>query len=171
MKNTNLIIRHETKKDINTITHVTVAAFMHLEISSQTEHYIVHALRRAGALSLSLVAEMDDQIVGHLAFSPVSIADGSTGWYGLGPISVLPGFQKQGVGTALIREGIGQLKQKGAQGCALVGDPEYYRRHGFKNNPGLVYEGIPPEFFMVLPLGNTLHRGRVTFHEGFQATR
>lgn len=163
-------IRPETAEDIDAITHVTVAAFMHLAISNQTEHYIVHALRRAGALVLSLVAEMDGQVAGHAAFSAVAISNGDSGWVGLGPISVLPQHQRQGIGSALIREGLSQLKQMGKMGCALVGDPGYYKRHGFGNIPELIHDGVPPEVFMALPLGGAVPRGYVTFHEGFQAT-
>jgi len=94
-----VIIRNETASDVVVFTHVTVAAFMTLKISNPTEHYIVHALLDAGALALSLVAEMDGEVVGHVAFSPVSTSDCTTGWYCLGPVSVLPLFQGQGIGS------------------------------------------------------------------------
>lgn len=164
-----MIIRNETASDIVAITQVTVAAFMHLEISNQTEHYIIHALRKAGALSLSLVAEINGKVVGHVAFSPVTISDGTREWYGLGPVSVLPGYQKAGIGTLLINEGLSRLKQMVGKGCVLVGDPGYYRRFGFNNVPTLVYEGIPQEFFMALPFNATTPQGTVLFHEGFMA--
>ena len=164
-----MIIRSETTADIEAITQVTVAAFMHLEISNQTEHYIIHALRKAGALSLSLVAETKGNIMGHVAFSPVTISDGTKGWYGLGPVSVIPGSQKAGIGTLLINEGLSRLKQMGGNGCVLVGDPGYYRRFGFTNVPALVYKGIPQEFFMALPFNDTPPQGIVSFHDGFLA--
>ncbi len=81
-----------------------------IPISRQTEHFIVNALRLAGALSISLVAEINSQIVGHIAFSPITASDGSKDWYGLGPVSVLPDHQKQGVGKALINNGLSLLK-------------------------------------------------------------
>lgn len=168
--NTGLALREETPDDIVAITCVTVAAFMHLKVSSQTEHYILHALRKAGALTLSLVAEMDGQVVGHVAFSPVTISDGTEAWFGLGPISVLPGHQRQGIGGALIREGVKRLKAMGAKGCVLVGDPGYYKKHRFRNPPDLIVEGVPPDVFMTMPLADTVPRGTVTFHEGFLAT-
>ncbi|MCB0221649.1 MAG: N-acetyltransferase [Chrysiogenetes bacterium] len=165
-----MIIRKETASDIDAITEVTLAAFKTLEVSNQTEHFIVKALRAAGALTISLVAEINGRVVGHVAFSPIDISDGTTGWYGLGPVSVLPELHKQGIGKALINEGLALLKAKGAQGCALVGDPNYYERFGFKNDPGLSYEGVPPEFFLVLPFAAEIPEGTVIFHEAFQAT-
>ena len=89
-----MIIRNETAFDIDAITEVTIAAFKTLAISNHTEPFIIKALRVAGALTISLVAEIDGRVVGHVAFSPVTISDGSTGWYGLGPVSVLPGISR-----------------------------------------------------------------------------
>ena len=81
-----MIIRKETTSDIEAISQVTKAAFRTLPISNQTEQFIIEALRAAGALTLSLVAEIDGRVVGHIAFSPVTISDGSKNWYGLGPV-------------------------------------------------------------------------------------
>jgi len=164
-----LILRNERAADIEAITEVTIAAFKNHPISNHTEQFIIKALRAAGALTISLVAEIDGQVVGHIAFSPVTVSDGATGWYGLGPVSVLPDYQKQGIGKALISEGLSLLKGMGGQGCALVGDPNYYKRFGFKNCPELVHEGIPQEFFLVLPFTEKVPRGIVAFHAGFKA--
>lgn len=164
------IIRHETAADIAAIDEVTIAAFQTLAISNHTEQFIIGALRAAGALMLSLVAEIEGQVVGHVAFSPVRISDGSQNWYGLGPVSVLPEHQRQGIGMALIREGLSMLKGLGAQGCCLVGDPNYYRRFGFQNIPGLVHEGVPQEVFLAMSLARAVPQGVVEFHEGFKAT-
>ncbi|MFP4250686.1 MAG: GNAT family N-acetyltransferase [Armatimonadota bacterium] len=165
-----MIIRPEAPADIQAITDVTVAAFTDHPVSNLTEHFIIHALREADALTLSLVAEIDGRTVGHIAFSPVAISDGTPDWYGMGPVSVLPELQRQGIGSALINEGLATLKGMGGQGCALVGDPDYYRRFGFRNHPELAHEGVPPEFFMVLPFSERIPKGTVTFHEAFQAT-
>lgn len=165
-----MIIRNEKDADIEVITEVTIAAFKNHPISNHTEQFIIKALRAAGALTISLVAEIDRQIVGHIAFSPVTISDSTTDWYGLGPISVLPDYQRQGIGKALINEGLSLLKNKGAQGCALVGDPNYYQRFGFKNYPELIYEGIPQEFFLILPFTQKIPQGIIVFHDGFKAT-
>lgn len=164
-----MIIRNETIADIEAITEVTIAAFQNLVISHHTEQFIIEALRAANALTISLVAEMDGRVVGHIAFSPVAISDGSRGWYGLGPVSVLPEYQRQGIGKSLIRKGLSMLKDSGGQGCVLVGDPNYYKRLGFRNIPDLVHEGIPQEFFLALPFGEKNPQGTVHFHEGFSA--
>ena len=78
-----IVIRDETKADISAITEVTVAAFATLEISNHTEQFIIRALRAARVLTLSLVAEVDGCVVGHIAFSPVVISDDTKNWYGL----------------------------------------------------------------------------------------
>ena len=162
-------IRNETDADIDAITQVTMAAFKSLEISKHTEQFIVEALRATQALTISLVAEVDSRVIGHIAFSPVTISDGTRNWYGLGPVSVLPEYQRQGIGTALIREGLSRLKDMNAQGCCLVGHPDYYRQFGFANAPEFVLEGVPPEVFFALSFDGHTPQGSVTFHEGFKA--
>jgi putative acetyltransferase len=162
-------IRSETNDDVGAIAEVTIAAFRTLEIGNQTEQFIVEALRAAGALSLSLVAVVDGRVVGHIAFSPVTVSDGTQDWYGLGPVSVLPEYQRQGIGKALVHEGLSRLKSMQARGCCLVGFPEYYKKFGFDNIPELVYEGVPPEAFLALSFDGKAPRGIVTFHEGFKA--
>lgn len=167
--NPDVVIRNETAADVSAITGVTVAAFNTLAISNHTEQFIIEALRAANALTVSLVAELDGRVIGHIAFSPVTISDGTPGWYGLGPVSVLPAYQRQGIGKALILEGLSRLKALDARGCCLVGHPEYYRKFGFRNMPGLVVEGVPPEVFFVLSFDGHTPQGTVTFHEGFKA--
>jgi len=167
--NPKIVIRSERDADAGAIAEVTAAAFEALEISNHTEQFIIEALRAAGALKLSLVAELDGRIIGHIAFSPVNISDGTQNWYGLGPVSVLPELQLQGVGKALIREGLSRLKDMGAGGCCLVGHPEYYIKFGFQNLPGLVLEGVPPEVFFGLSFEGHAPQGSVAFHEAFRA--
>ena len=169
--NPKIVIRSETEADVSAITEVTVTAFRTLEISNHTEQFIIEALRAARALTLSLVAEFDGRVIGHIAFSPVTISDGTRNWFGLGPVSVLPEYQRQGIGKALIREGLSRLKDMNAQGCCLVGHPDYYRKFGFKNLPGFVHEGVPPEVFFALSFDGQTPRGTVTFHEAFKADR
>ena len=166
--NPKIVIRSETAADVSAITEVTVAAFKTLEISNHTEQFIIAALRAAGALTLSLVAEVEGRVIGHIAFSPVTISDGTRNWYGLGPVSVLPAYQRQGVGKALIREGLARLKAMNAHGCCLVGHPDYYRKFGFINMPGLVLEGVPQEVFFALSFDGHTPQGAVAFHEGFK---
>lgn len=164
-----LIIRDEEPADYAAIGELTVAAFANMEISNHTEQFIVAALRAANALTISLVAELDGRIVGHIAFSPVTMPDGITGWYGMGPVSVQPELQRRGIGTALIDAGLSRLKALRALGCCLVGHPEYYRRFGFENSATLSLEGIPPEVFFVLPFEGQVPRGQVEFHPAFRA--
>jgi putative acetyltransferase len=163
-----IVIRSETDADTGAITEVTVAAFKTLEISNHTEQFIVEALRAAKALAVSLVAEVDGRVIGHIAFSPLTISDGTRNWYGLGPVSVLPEYQRQGIGKTLIREGLARLKDMDAQGCCLVGHPDYYKKFGFKNVPELVHEGVPQEFFFALSFDGHIPQGTVTFHDGFK---
>jgi putative acetyltransferase len=164
-----LLIRSETSADVGAIAEVTVATFETLALSNHTEQFIIAALRASDALAVSLVAEMDGHVVGNVAFSPVAMSDGSSGWYGLGPVSVLPEYQRQGIGGALIQEGLSRLKGLGARGCCLVGHPGYYTRFGFQNNPGLSCEGVPEEVFFALSFDGHMPQGIVEFHEGFRA--
>lgn len=164
-----ILIRNETPGDVGAITEITVAAFKTLAISGNTEQFIIEALRAAHALTVSLVAEIDGRTVGHIAFSPVTLSDGTPDWYGLGPVSVLPEHQRKGIGKKLIEEGLSRLKRLNARGCCLVGHPEYYRKFGFKNPTGLGYEGVPPEVFFTLSFDGSMPQGSVAFHEAFKA--
>ncbi|MEJ2717394.1 MAG: N-acetyltransferase [Deltaproteobacteria bacterium] len=164
-----MIIRNEMESDAEAIFEVTKRAFEDHPYSHNTEQFIVNALRDAHALTVSLVAEVDGKVVGHVAFSPVTVSDGSHDWYGLGPVSVLPEFQTQGIGKSLIHDGLALLKARGAEGCVLVGDPHYYERFGFRNIPDLTFEGAPQENFLALPFHNKVPRGSVAFHPGFSA--
>ena len=168
--NLKFTIRNERPDDIASITYVTEGAFKTLEISNNTEHFIINALRAAEVLAVSLVAGADGSVIGHIAFSPVTISDGTSDWYGLGPVSVLPDYQHQGVGKALIEAGLSRLKDINAKGCCLVGHPEYYKKFGFKNTSDLVYKGVPQEVFLVLSFDENIPRGEVTFHEAFKVT-
>ena len=161
-------IRPETSNDFKAIEDVTLATFTGLFSDNPTEHLIINGLREAGMLSLSLVAEKDEKVVGHAAFSPVLINEENIGWYGLGPISVLPELQKQGIGSALITDGLKKLRAMGAKGCVLEGSPDYYQRFGFRSYPGLTYEFAPaPKYFMALPFYEEVPDGKVEYHKSF----
>jgi putative acetyltransferase len=166
----NIVIRNENESDVEAISEITKAAFESLLISNHTEQFIISALRKANALTISLVADAEKKVVGHIAFSPVTISDGSRDWYGLGPISVLPQLQKKGIGKSLMRAGLFLLKSLGAKGCVLVGDPGYYERFGFRSHPDLVIDGVPPQYLLTLPFEEHKIHGTVVFHEGFSAT-
>jgi putative acetyltransferase len=162
-----MIIRPERSEDVDAIRSLITAAFKEMPYSSRTEAAIVDALRSAGALTLSLVAVDKDGIAGHVAFSPVTINGEVNGWYGLGPVSVRPDRQRKGIGQALIRRGLDDLKDMNAQGCVVLGDPGYYGRFGFVSDPGLRYGDVPPEYFQRLELAGIMPEGEVAFHPGF----
>lgn len=164
-------VRPEEPRDIDAIAKLTEAAFAAVEQSSKTERFIVNALRQAGQLSVSLVAEQGGSVVGHVAVSPVDISTGAVGWYGLGPISVAPAQQGRGIGSALMREALGRLRLLGTRGCVLLGDPAFYKRLGFAPSAGLTLRGVPPEYFQALSFGDEVPAGEVRYHHAFSATR
>ena len=148
------LIRKEKETDIGAISEITVAAFQNHPYSKQTEQFIISSLRAARALTLSLV----------------TIAGRNCDWHGIGPVSVLPDYQRQGIGKSLVQERLSLLKKSCAKGCVLVGDPGYYVRFGFRNIPGLILDGVPQEVFLALPFTADKADGIVVFHEGFGAT-
>ena len=164
-----LTIRQESPSDIPAIHALTEAAFLDAPHASHTEQFLVDALRKAGALSISLVAEDDGVTLGHVAVSPVSISDGAPGWYGLGPISVTPERQRQGIGSRLMVEVLQGLREVGASGCVLVGDPAYYARFGFRSGKNLVLPDVPPEYVQAISFSRSLPQGIVKFHVAFGA--
>ena len=165
-----MTVRPEQAGDEAAIKTVTAAAFADMPYSDQSEPLIIERLRAAGVLAVSLVAEEDGVIVGHVAFSPVTLSGGESGWYGLGPISVTPGHQGSGIGAALVREGLDRLRALDAAGCVLLGDPDYYHRFGFSNEHSLVLPDVPAQYFQSLLLHGPEALGIVTFHPGFYGT-
>jgi predicted N-acetyltransferase YhbS len=164
-----LEIRSETPADADAIDTVTRAAFDGRPYSRQTEHFIVRALRRADALSVSLVAIEAGEVVGHVAASAVRVAGQDRGWFGLGPVSVAPARQRQGIGSALVRAALVRLQASGAAGCMLLGNPAYYGRFGFAPSGALRLPGVPPEDFMSLAWHLPPPSGEVAFHPAFDA--
>ncbi len=164
-----LKIRSELESDINSIEKVTIEAFLDAPHTDHTEQYIVRELRNAEVLTISLVAEFQGSIVGHVAISPVTISSGAKNWFGLGPISVLPKNQRAGVGSALMQEALKRLEELGASGCVLLGDPDYYNRFGFKQKESLILPEVPPEYFQAVLFSGTFPNGEVTYHEAFNA--
>ena len=160
-------IRPEEPKDIDAIREITAAAFANHPYSRQTEHLIVAGLRKAGVLAVSLVADSDGAIVGHIAFSKVEIGGADPSWYGLGPISVRPDFQHRGVGRALVQAGLAAIRALGARGCALVGEPEFYGRFGFTQADTMVLEGVPPKNLLTLAFDDRIPGGALSFHRAF----
>jgi len=162
-------IRAETPADASAIEAVTIAAFLDAPHTSHTEHLIVRSLREAGKLTLSLVADAQVALVGHVAVSPVSLSDGTPGWFGLGPISVIPEHQRRGVGSRLMREALRRLREQGAAGCVLLGEPGFYSRFGFRADPALILPDVPPEYFQALAFGSSRPNAVVSYHGAFSS--
>jgi putative acetyltransferase len=160
-------IRPERAGDQSAIHNVVAAAFAGQPHSDGSEPGIVDALRADGDLAISLVAEDGGEVAGHAAFSPVTISDGSEGWFGLGPVAVAPKRQREGIGAALIERGLALLHERAAAGCVVLGDPAYYARFGFAHDPALAYPGPPPEYFQRLVIGVSNASGIVTYAPAF----
>lgn len=137
----NIIIRVENEKDYRRVEEVTRSAFAYPErikrgkIGCPYEHWMVHELRkRDGILDLSLVAVVEENIVGHIICSKgkVKSSKGITPVLNIGPISVLPEYQRKGIGKALITSMISNAKQLGYGAILFFGRPEYYPQFGFK---------------------------------------
>ena len=162
-----ITIRPERAGDEAVIHELTKAAFRDMPFSEGDEQELVDALRNDGDLTLSLVAEDGMRIVGHIAFSPVAISDGTLDWYDLGPVSVWPDLHGQGIGSALVRRGIADMRGKGAKGIVLLGSPDYYGRFGFEHDPHLQYPGPPAEYFQRLVLDGPAPTGVVRYVPAF----
>lgn len=161
-------LRRERPGDEAPIRTLTEQAFAPMAYSSGTEAPIVDDLRREGDLTLSLVAVAGGDIVGHIAFSPVTI-DGKPGrWFGLGPVSVRPELQGQGIGAALVNEGLATIRAGGATGCVLIGDPRYYRRFGFLGDGTLTYRDVPPAAVQSLPFTEERATGTLRYSPAFE---
>jgi putative acetyltransferase len=161
-----MIIRPETPADASGIHSLIRKAFLDAEHASGTEAEIVDRLRADKALTVSLVAVDGGELVGQVAFSPVTIG-GRTGWYGLGPVAVRSESRRQGIAEKLIVEGLSALKMQGAGGCVVLGDPAYYGRFGFSCDTAVTLAGIPPEYFQLLRLGGPKLTGPVAYHRAF----
>jgi putative acetyltransferase len=162
-----MTIRNEQTGDEHEINQIIVAAFADHPHSNQREGHLVKTLRDGAALTLSLVAAENDQLAAHIAFSSVQIDGASQGWHGLGPVAVRPELQRRGIGSALINAGLERLRKVGSRGCVLLGEPGFYQRFGFRTDPRLRLDGVPPEFFLILPFQNVIPEGRVDYHPAF----
>lgn len=171
LKIMNIMIRDEQIDDIQAIEELTKDAFKDIEYSSHTEHFIINALRKKYQLTLSLVALENNTIVGHIAVSPVSMSSGIAGWFGLGPISVLPDQKGLGIGSRLVYAALDRLKALNANGCVLLGDPKYYARFGFQPIANLVLENVPAEYFQAISFDGYFPKAQVFYDEVFNATK
>ena len=160
-------LRDEVPADAAAIHALTEAAFRNAPHRSGTEQFIVDALRRDGLLSASVVASRNGVIVGHAAASPVTIDGHDLGWHGLGPVSVSPDRQREGIGRQLVDAVLSRLRVAGSRGCVVLGDPAYYGRFGFRALPALRLPGVPAEYFQSLPFVDVVPEGEVAFAAAF----
>jgi predicted N-acetyltransferase YhbS len=161
------IIRLEVEADTPAIREITLAAFEHMPFAAGDEHELIDTLRAQSRLYLSLVAEWQGQVVGHIAFSRATPDDQSDHWFALGPVSVTPSLQGLGIGAALVDAGLKVLAEDAAAGCILTGDPEYYARFGFVLIPELAPESEPAEYFQVKLINGPLPSGKIHFDAAF----
>ena len=162
-----MIVRHEISSDFADIGRITELAFRDRPYAAGDEQKVIERLRASEALVLSLVAIEAGELIGHIAFSPAELSDGSQPWFALGPVSVVPDQQGKGVGSTLIRKGLGGIRSLGALGCILTGNPAYYHRFGFELTPEHVPSNESEDYFMLKMMGNQQPAGRFSFHRGF----
>lgn len=162
-----MIVQSESPENIQDIRDLITLAFTGAEHSDGSEASIVDGLRADGALSVSIVAINADEVVGHVAFSQVSIEGVGAGFYGLGPLAVHPSYQRGGIGTKLVRAGLLRLQSLSAAGCVVLGDPDYYSRFGFKCDPALRFPDVPEEYFQCLDFSSAPRYGVVMYHKAF----
>jgi len=165
-----ITIRKEEPGDIRAIRHVNERAF-----DQENEANIIEKLRKRSALTISLVAVQDDEIVGHIAFSPAIIAaEGSNfGAIALAPMAVLPAYQRKGIGLQMVRVGLEECRRLGHEIIVVLGHPDYYPRFGFvpamPKGIGCEFE-VPEEAWMILELQEGAlagRRGKVRFQPEF----
>ena len=163
------LIRPECADDYAAIYYVTKRAFAPMPFSDGDEQELIGRFRDAGVLALSLVADMDGSVIGQITLTPAFAADGSPGWFALGPIAVAPEYQNMKIGGKLMEAGIAWLREQDSAGCVLVGNPAYYNRFGFERYPALAPEGEPAEYYQILPLRVKEPSVVVGFHPLFHA--
>jgi len=162
-----MLIRLEKLEDADAIHELTWVAFEPMPYSNNTEAQIIRDLRASGDLTLSLVAEEGGQIIGHVAFSPITIGDIKDGWFGLGPISVKPEPQRQGIGRELILKGLDLLRERHATGCALIGNPAVYRGVGFESDEKLTYGDLDTRYVQRIVFRGSPPSGALKFSPAF----
>ena len=160
-------IREEGPDDVDAIHALVRKAFSGYPGEGKLESRTVDTLRADHALAVSLVADIDGRIAGHVAVSPARPSRDGDRWYVLGPVAVAPADQGHGIGDALIRPGLRLLDEREADGCVVLGDPAYYRRFGFRTDPLLTLPGAPEGAFQALRYTDAASAGEVVLHPAF----
>lgn len=166
-----LTIRPETPEDIEAIRYVNDQAF-----GRENESWLIDELREHGVLTISLVAIQDDEIVGHISFSPAVVKSGGSSFevINLAPVAVLPVYQRVGIGSQMVRAGLEECRRRGHEIVVVLGHPDYYPRFGFvvAGPKGIECEfEAPEEAWMVLELREGAlvgRRGMVRFQPEFK---
>jgi putative acetyltransferase len=160
-------IRAEARSDEGAIDRLLDSAFARRSHTDHAEPAIVRALRADGDLTLSLVVETEGKVAAHVAFSPLVIADTQGPWFGLGPLAVWPRLQRQGIGTALVHQGLSELRLNGAAGCVVLGDPSFYGRLGFVSDGQLRYKNLPTRFVQRIVFHGAAPSGEIVYARAF----
>ncbi|MBL3527058.1 MAG: N-acetyltransferase [gamma proteobacterium endosymbiont of Lamellibrachia anaximandri] len=163
-------IRAEEKSDIDGIWKVNTEAF-----ETKEEANIVNALRNSGVTNISLVYEKNNELGGHILFTPVELIGDTSGLklMGLAPMAVIPNLQNKGIGSSLIKSGIQQCIDEGYGAVVVLGHQDYYPKFGFV--PSVKYGikseyDVPDDVFMVLELKENALKGKqgtIKYHEAF----
>ena len=167
-----MIIREEQSSDIAKIWEVNVEAF-----ETKAEARLVNSLRDSGCTFISLVADTESKVVGHILFTPVALTGNKSKLkiLGLAPMAVLSQYQNKGIGSELVKTGLERCKSLGYDAVVVLGHPNYYPRFGFvpSINYGIKSEyDVPDEVFMILELtpGSLKHQeGVIRYHEAFDS--
>ena len=165
-----IIIRPEVPEDHQKIRTINLSAF-----ETDVEANLIEALRRSGIPLISLVAEQNGELVGHILFSPVRMegSGSDVSIAGLAPMAIFPEYQKQGIGTLMIEEGVKRCHEAGYAAIVVLGHPQYYQKFGFIPSVrfGIRSEyDVPDDVFMVRELDRGALdgcKGTVKYHEVF----
>lgn len=151
-----LVQRPEQPGEASAIHALVARAFEGHPYSDGDEQHVIDRLREDGDLALSLVAVLDGQLVGQVAYSPAILMNGETDWYVLGPVAVEPAHQGQGIGRALIEAGEAAMRKRVARGLTVLGNPEIYRGFGFAQNTAMWLAGELGWAFQVKSFGGPI---------------